>query len=186
MSPSASRFRHDLRTPLNHIIGYGEILTETLEDEGVSDKEPVFIALTEVLVRARETVRLLETCSDDQLAEQAREAVHRAELVAGIDRLSPLFNSRFTDDVLRMRSAAIRLNELADGNSGQGQQGLAATPRAAVSAAARLLVVDDDSDNRELFRRMLERQGYAVTIAASGPECLEMLAAQSFDLVLLE
>ena len=51
---------------------------------------------------------------------------------------------------------------------------------------ARLLVVDDDEDNRQLLRRMLERQGYAVVLAATGPECLEKLERDRFDLVLLD
>ena len=32
-----SKARHDLRTPLNHIIGYGEMLLEDAEDEGNAD-----------------------------------------------------------------------------------------------------------------------------------------------------
>jgi signal transduction histidine kinase len=51
---------------------------------------------------------------------------------------------------------------------------------------ARLLVVDDDEDNRQLLRRMLERQGYVAHLAASGTECLEQLERERFDLVLLD
>ena len=50
----------------------------------------------------------------------------------------------------------------------------------------RLLVADDDEDNRQLLRRMLERQGYAVTLVSSGQECLNALAADGFDLILLD
>jgi signal transduction histidine kinase len=51
---------------------------------------------------------------------------------------------------------------------------------------ARLLVVDDDEDNRQLLRRMLERHGYVVHLAASGAACLEELERERFDLVLLD
>ena len=61
------------------------------------------------------------------------------------------------------------------------------TPRELENAPVfRLLVADDDDDNRQLLRRMLERQGYAVTLVASGQECLDALAAGGFDLVLLD
>ena len=50
---------------------------------------------------------------------------------------------------------------------------------ARVASAARgegeVLVVDDDAGTRELLRRMLGRQGWRVTEAADGRECLERL-----------
>jgi CheY-like chemotaxis protein len=50
----------------------------------------------------------------------------------------------------------------------------------------RLLVVDDNRDNRDLLQALLEQQGHTVVVAASGQEALELLAQQSFDLVLLD
>lgn len=38
-----------------------------------------------------------------------------------------------------------------------------------------VLVVDDDPDARGTMRRVLERQGYSVLLAASGPEALRLL-----------
>ncbi len=52
--------------------------------------------------------------------------------------------------------------------------------------SGRLLVVDDSEGNREIVRRNLERQGYAVKTAADGDEGLGLLAAGGFDLVLLD
>jgi sigma-B regulation protein RsbU (phosphoserine phosphatase) len=34
---SLSKLRHDLRTPINHIIGYGELLREDLADHGITE-----------------------------------------------------------------------------------------------------------------------------------------------------
>jgi len=34
---SLSQLRHDLRTPINHIIGYGELLREDLADQGITE-----------------------------------------------------------------------------------------------------------------------------------------------------
>ncbi len=49
-----------------------------------------------------------------------------------------------------------------------------------------LLVVDDNKVNRLLLGRGLEQQGHTVDFAENGRKALEMLAAQSFDLVLLD
>jgi adenylate cyclase len=51
---------------------------------------------------------------------------------------------------------------------------------------ARLLVADDNKVNRLLMARNLELQGHSVACAANGRIALEMLRAESFDLVLLD
>ena len=49
-----------------------------------------------------------------------------------------------------------------------------------------LLVVDDNEMNREVLSRRLQREGHTVAVAESGPQSLEMIEANSFDLVLLD
>lgn len=49
-----------------------------------------------------------------------------------------------------------------------------------------VLVVDDDTVNRLLLRRRLEREGLGVVTAADGREALSLLAERSVDLVLLD
>src|SRR5688500_10357289 len=49
-----------------------------------------------------------------------------------------------------------------------------------------ILVVDDNAVNRKVAALFVERHGYDVEVAASGPEALEMLAAGQFSLVLLD
>ena len=53
-------------------------------------------------------------------------------------------------------------------------------------ADSRILVVDDNAANRELLARRLVREGYCVTTAESGTAALALIAAESFDLVLLD
>lgn len=50
----------------------------------------------------------------------------------------------------------------------------------------RLLIVDDVFDNRAVLGRRFERRGYAVFEADSGMRALEMIAAEGFDVVLLD
>ena len=49
-----------------------------------------------------------------------------------------------------------------------------------------LLLVDDTPANREMLSRRLERLGYTVVLAASGPEALQVVAEQRIRLVLLD
>lgn len=56
-----------------------------------------------------------------------------------------------------------------------------------MSAAAALLVVDDNDDNRYTLTRRLSREGYTnLTTANNGREALDLLRTKSFDLVLLD
>lgn len=50
----------------------------------------------------------------------------------------------------------------------------------------RILVVDDDEMNRDMLSRRLLRKGYEVETARDGAEALALIAARSFDLILLD
>jgi signal transduction histidine kinase len=50
----------------------------------------------------------------------------------------------------------------------------------------RILVVDDNRMNRIKLSRSLEQQGYTVGLAEDGQQALDLLQAQSFDVVLLD
>jgi phosphoserine phosphatase RsbU/P len=49
-----------------------------------------------------------------------------------------------------------------------------------------ILVVDDNETNRDLLSRRLKKGGHAVELAEHGRQALSMLAAQPFDLVMLD
>ena len=49
-----------------------------------------------------------------------------------------------------------------------------------------ILVVDDNENNRDLFTRQLQREGYQVTTANNGREALEMIKTGEYDVVLLD
>ena len=49
-----------------------------------------------------------------------------------------------------------------------------------------ILVVDDESYNRDLLQRYLSKQGYAVTVADGGRQAMELIGSTKFDLVLLD
>jgi two-component sensor histidine kinase len=55
-----------------------------------------------------------------------------------------------------------------------------------MSEGPRVLFIDDDAALRRLAQRALQRRGYQVDIAASGPEGVAMAAATCFDLVAVD
>jgi phosphoserine phosphatase RsbU/P len=54
------------------------------------------------------------------------------------------------------------------------------------SETSRLLVVDDNANNRDLLCRRLSRQDYTAIAAEGGVQALELLRTENFDLVLLD
>ncbi|MEM9044721.1 MAG: ATP-binding protein [Pseudomonadota bacterium] len=54
------------------------------------------------------------------------------------------------------------------------------------ASGKRLLLVDDTATNRYVAKLLLEPSGFVVSEAESGEEALEMLAKESFDLILLD
>jgi len=58
--------------------------------------------------------------------------------------------------------------------------------RAARLRDARILLTDDNAINRQVVRLFLQPQGAVITEAVNGREALDLLARQSFDLVLLD
>ncbi len=61
-----------------------------------------------------------------------------------------------------------------------------ATGEAMESKPGRILVVDDEENNRDLLARRLHRAGHEVVAAASGEEALTAINERSLDLVLLD
>jgi DNA-binding response OmpR family regulator len=51
---------------------------------------------------------------------------------------------------------------------------------------AKLLVVDDDTNQRMLYKQELTDDGYEVSLAANGPEALQRLDEEKPDLVILD
>lgn len=54
------------------------------------------------------------------------------------------------------------------------------------AAPVRILIVDDDPGNREVFEIVLSREGYLIATAASGDEALALVAQQPPALILLD
>src|SRR5213594_3393472 len=145
--------RHELRTCVNQILGYSELVQEDLARAGQSD----FIA---DLKRVSSAARRLQALVD-----------HVPE--APFEGASP----RVPPPKWVARAAPTPAEAPASDRAGPGSGAF---------LPATVLVVDDDESNRDVLGRVLQSKGYAVVLAASGPEALELVDAQPVDLVLLD
>jgi adenylate cyclase len=190
MTFEASTVRHELRTPVNHVIGYADLLLE----EG--NLPPALeVSLGEVKALARQVLTVISGILD------ADAAVSRAS-VTTLDGVVQALGIRVRAlesdvaheaDVDRIRTGSARLAELVDALKWQQPDVPVATPgettadeSSADTRAPVVLVVDDDEANRNVLSRRLFRLGYRVVEAANGREALAVLAADSVDLVLLD
>jgi CheY-like chemotaxis protein/tRNA A-37 threonylcarbamoyl transferase component Bud32 len=95
----------------------------------------------------------------------------------------------FNADLKKILSAAERLApEPAQATAPQPEPAAARVAPAAEAAPAqaRILIVDDGAENRDVLRRRLEREGHAVETAENGRRALELVAQRAYDLVLLD
>jgi len=51
---------------------------------------------------------------------------------------------------------------------------------------AKILVVEDNEDNRDMLQRRLQRRGYDVVVAVDGVEGVELAQKESPDLILMD
>ncbi len=191
----AAELRHRLRTPLNHLIGYSEILIEDY---------PEYAPRVEALITEANLMldALQQTAGGDQASVPVAAVVRLRQMTAGgIDRarraVADLRNAmpeQAHSDLDRIAGAlGVLIDSLSSGSPDPAVSGAAPVSMAVrelrlapVSGPGRILVVDDNELNRDMLSRQLERQNHEVSTAPDGPTALAMLRAQRFDVVLLD
>ena len=198
---AVAELRHEMRTPLNLIIGYCEMLLEDATDPSQKTAlENTLRAGRDVLDRINATIPPTRGEITEGEFAGLRDALREPQgrileatgplLIPGPGGLDP----QFERDVRRIRSSAERLLtvELPHGRTGgyvaiTVEHPTQEPPQSAVPVRpAHILVVDDQEDNRSVLERRLRRQGHTVECATGGRSALEMAAQQRFDLVLLD
>jgi adenylate cyclase len=152
--------RHDLRTPINAIKGYGEMLREDAADGGadtlVADLDNLLGEATLLLDR----IDGLVTFSGSK--PPPSDGTGPAATKTGAP-------GRMVESLLKaVRPIAAKEADLA-----------AVQP-------SRILVVDDNASNRDLLTRRLQRQGHTVLQAEDGAGALALVEKEALDLVLLD
>ncbi|HYE49331.1 MAG TPA: adenylate/guanylate cyclase domain-containing protein [Azospirillaceae bacterium] len=214
MSGLLNELRHELRTPLSRIVGYGDIL---LEHAGALDGTQAD-DLRRVVGAARDMVDLTDKRLDQVVAarDPARLSAYRHEFR---NRLNQVIgygeiiredaeadgNAALAADLTIIVDAARELVDLVAGiltaetlergtvarRGAAGLESVLEIPAPPASArvgtlGGMILVVDDNQWNRDLLSRRLRELGHAVETVDSGEAALEIMACQCFDLVLLD
>lgn len=157
-----SKLRHDLRTPINAIKGYGEMLIEDARDSGA---ETLVEDISNLLIAAE---RLL--LQIDALIEFSHDADRSLAAVGSSTQAAVRRRAEIAFD----RSVRHAIPALADKDA----------PTKA--PPARILVVDDVATNCELLSRRLSRDGHQVETANGGATALTLVERTAFDLILLD
>jgi DNA-binding response OmpR family regulator len=199
----AAHLRHELRTPLNHVVGYSEMLLEDLADAGPA-------ALVAGLRRVHANARVVQARINSQLGSMWDDAgtpdlkalaealaTPLQQMLADIEAARELgaesVSARVNGDIARIAAAAAALSQLADGTlaleppsgAAPGATAKPALPPTAIEGG-RILVVDDDTDNRDILTRWLKRDGHQVIEASGGRQALQLLRLHPVDLMLLD
>jgi sigma-B regulation protein RsbU (phosphoserine phosphatase) len=199
---------HAVRTKLNHIVGYGDILRLDAEESGRKELAEDFSRIRDAALALREPLarRLsgsgaaaLEAAESERLDQLAYGILY--ELVARLQSVKGKaqgFGERdFAEDIEKMLEASNGILELLSIESAGASEDppgdiFAPEPELAEDRLeppkhiGRILVVDDNLFNRELLARHLERQGHHVRAAADGVAALESLVAEEFDIAIID
>jgi CheY-like chemotaxis protein len=197
-----AELRHELRTPVNIITGYSEMLLE--DAVGSEEDAELAEALRGLGEQMREVLRIINASLPSGAATIAPEGLRtlaealrerQTAVLALLDAADASPSARreeVVEDIARMRVAAGRLAhvEVADAKEAETREFSGTVAEAALradaTASARILVVDDVEDNRTVLGRRLERLGHVVTTVESGTDALALSAEREFDLILLD
>jgi CheY-like chemotaxis protein len=205
------QLRHQLRTPVNAVLGYSEMLLEDAPEHRAALEETVDAARA-VLAAIEASLPPSATEIDLPDIDLLHGAIrpHQERILRAVDAIAAQAaeESGIAADLARIRGAAERLLTIgvpADTPRGAGSPDggasadaptvIAEAPQAPVLPEAspaslnrgfRILVVDDVADNRTVLERRLQREGHLVECAENGRDALETIAAKPFDLILLD
>ena len=198
-----NHLRHELHTPLNHIIGYSEMLLESATEGSIVAMEP---RLRELREHAQQLMQLVDealgrTRKDSEidlrrLTAQASDPIGSIIATAGELKAQAqgMGAAEVEQDLERIASAAQTLRTMiADGVNAPPMAPTDYTDTARIVVApvraadtGNILVVDDNAANREMLSRRLARVGHRVQVVANGPDALALLRQKPIDLVLLD
>ena len=153
---AVAALRHDLRTPLNQIIGYSELVAEDLEGDGHA--------------RTRE-----------DLEKIGRAARGLADLITREIQPGRISLVGARAETVDGKSAAVGAK---DHVAIPAAELVEAVPLA--GETAKILIVDDQEENCTVLQRRLEKEGHTCAAVYDGATALERLAVEDFDLVLLD
>jgi DNA-binding response OmpR family regulator len=216
LSARLAHARHELRTPVNAILGYSEMLLEETE----AGADPLFPqGLQQIQSLGQQILAAIQThlgeasaadrhgLSLDFLASQVRQALwsptqavlrHCEQL---LKETAAGNQEEAQSDLLRIQTAAQRLLTLLQNpfstepapEPASSRTGEPPVPRTASQSVPQqtlgtghVLIVDDNEMNRDMLARYLQRESLSYEMAHNGQQALTLLGKKPFDLVLLD
>jgi CheY-like chemotaxis protein len=186
----AAHLRHELRTPINAILGYSQLLLEEADEAGFSETERD--SLTHVAEAGRQLLRIV----NDGLEPARLKTDVRSPLTLAIAHVSTLLEGRRDgapgDDLRRIQSALVYFGEFIEAIEHLPSTAPVAEPDELAAhfdgeiLSGTVLVIDDEEANRALLTRRLTRQGHQVLTAETGDTGIAVAASQPVDVILLD
>ena len=204
-----SELRHDLRTPIGHIIGYAEMILEDMDDAALNlmanDLDAIRNAGQKMLGQIDQYFGAAKQSLDDiefadaqfqlrlqlnhisgyteMLREDALDDGHD-DIISDLDRITTAHTN-----VLGLVEKVIGHFEAKAPTHRKKRKAVDSETPSTGSLAGiggDILVVDDDPANLELLARRLARTGYRSQCVSGGQEALDLLEERRFDLILLD
>jgi len=180
------QMQHEVRTPLNQVIGYSELLQEEAREQGLEGFIP---DLQRINAAAKHLLALVVDHLEEDREHQGGSAGDPYSWGSG----SPYSWGSGSPWSWGSGSGAARPTPAGLGVPAGVRSSLvivsAPSDRKAGTAQIErgsLLVVDDNEMNRDMLSRRLRREGHGITLAENGRQALDALRAKPFDLVLLD
>jgi CheY-like chemotaxis protein len=194
-----------MRTPVHLIVGYCEMLLEDATGPVHADRRQVLEGALEAVHDALQLIDSSLPSTRDSITHPEMTRLHesllepRGRILQAVTTLIGAGGSSsdeaFTEDLLKVRSAAERLADVR--RAAADKRGTSNTADYEAhdgdlqadrnqGRPARILVVDDVEDNRDILERRLKKQGHEVECAGDGREAIEMISVRQYDLVLLD
>src|SRR5579862_6881895 len=189
LGESLASLRHELRTPVNHILGYAELLIEDAGERHLEAFIPAFQQIHSGGHRLLESIQAAlagkaDSTQELNLAAFKEDLGGTAAEVLKISRaMQEELETGHRQTLADLDAISWALRNLMEFTGGEGET----LARNAVQPSRRtellvrerrpaprkrrggkILIADDDSGNRDLLRRRLEFEGHDVVEAANG------------------
>jgi len=203
---SRAHLRHEYGTPVNHIMGYSELLIEEAAERRLEPFIPVFQRIHQSGHELLESIRnVFGEHNGDTEGDAFKARIQAAvleisrPLASLVEELGGSYRETLAD-LGAISGGVARLLELTGSiemaGTGGNAKGIRLVPRAGDLSGdttaipvkkngGKILIADDDA-NRTLLRRRLESDGHEIVEAKNGLEVLDALKNFPCDLVLLD